>query len=62
MILDGKKVAEKVLEKIASNVAKMDIKPHLAVILVGNDTASQIYVRNKKRAAEKVGIISTIIE
>ena len=62
MILDGKKVAEKVLEKVASNVAKMDIKPHLAVILVGNDTASQIYVRNKKRAAEKVGIISTIIE
>ena len=40
----------------------MDKKPHLAVILVGEDSASQIYVKNKQKAAEKVGIKSTIIK
>ena len=62
MILDGKKTSEKVLKKVADNVALMTKKPHLVVILVGDDIASKIYVKNKKIAAEKVGIISTIIE
>ena len=62
MILDGKKVSEKVLEQVKENVSKKDVKPHLAVILVGNNPASKVYVNNKKKAAEKVGIISTVFE
>ena len=62
MILDGKKVSLKILNKIKEKVSKMSIKPHLVVILVGNDPASKIYVNNKRKAANEVGIISTIIE
>ena len=62
IILDGKKVSEKILNKVKSKVDLMDKKPHLVVILVGEDPASKIYVKNKQKAAEKVGIISTIIE
>lgn len=62
MILDGKAVSLKILESVKERVNKLDIKPHLVVILVGNNSASKIYVRNKKLAAEKVGIKSTIIE
>ena len=61
MILDGKAVSKKVLEGVKSKVEKMDKKPHLVVILVGNEPASQIYVRNKQKAALEVGIKSTIV-
>lgn len=62
MILDGKLVSKKILEKVKSDVDALGKKPHLAVILVGDDPASQIYVRNKKKVAEQVGIKSTVIE
>lgn len=62
MILDGKKVANEILENIKTEVEKLEVKPHLAVIIVGNDLASQVYVRNKKRTANMVGISSTVIE
>ena len=62
MLLDGKTVAEKILNKVKTNVDKMPVKPHLVVVLVGNDEASHIYVRNKQRAAEKVGINSTVVK
>lgn len=62
MILDGKKVSEKILSGVKEKISKMNKKPHLVVILVGNDDASKIYVKNKQKAAEKVGIKSTIIE
>ena len=62
MILDGKKVSEKVLSIVAKKVEGLSKKPHLAVILVGEDPASKIYVRNKQKAADKVGILSTVIE
>ncbi len=62
MILDGKLVSRKILESVKKNVEELGIQPHLAVILVGDDAASKIYVKNKKKAAEKVGIKSTIIE
>ena len=62
MILDGKEVAEKVLNEVKLKVDKMSKKPHLVVILVGNNPASKIYVSNKKKAAERVGIKSTVIE
>ena len=60
LILSGKEVAAKVLAEVKANVAVLREKtgqhPTLAVILVGEDPASQIYVRNKKRAADEVGI------
>jgi len=66
VILDGKKVSEKILENVKNNVSKTlsltKKNPHLAVILVGNDPASKVYVKNKQKAAEKVGILSTVIE
>lgn len=62
IILDGKKVSEKVLSEVKYKVSSMSKKPHLAVILVGDNSASKIYVRNKQRAAWQVGIKSTVIE
>lgn len=62
MILDGKKVANEILDNIKKKVEKLETKPHLAVIIVGNDLASQVYVRNKKKTANMVGITSTVIE
>jgi methylenetetrahydrofolate dehydrogenase (NADP+)/methenyltetrahydrofolate cyclohydrolase len=60
LILSGKEVAAKVLAEVKANVAvlreRTGAQPTLAVILVGDDPASQIYVRNKKRAADEVGI------
>jgi methylenetetrahydrofolate dehydrogenase (NADP+)/methenyltetrahydrofolate cyclohydrolase len=59
-ILSGKEVAAKVLAEVKADVAvlreRTGTQPALAVILVGEDPASQIYVRNKKRAADEVGI------
>ena len=62
MILDGKLVAGKLLEKVKSKVDKMEKRPHLAVILAGDDPASRLYVRNKQKTAREVGIKSTVIE
>ena len=62
MILDGKKVSQAILEDLSKQVSILEKKPHLAVILVGEDSASKIYVKNKKIAAEKVGIKTSIIE
>ena len=61
-LLDGKKVSEKILNEVKASVCKLDKKPHLVVILIGDDPASKIYVKNKQKAAEKVGIKSTIYE
>ncbi len=58
-ILDGKALAERVRQEVARDaaaVAERGITPGLAVVLVGDDPASQIYVRNKGRAAEKAAI------
>ena len=60
-ILDGKAVSAAVKEQIKLEVEALNAKgifPGLAVILVGNDPASQIYVRNKKKACEATGIKS----
>ena len=43
-------------------IANCDIQPHLAVVIVGNDPASHVYVRNKIRSCERLGIKSTHIE
>ena len=62
VILDGKKVSSKILSIVKERVEKLSITPHLVVILVGDNPASRIYVNNKKKTAEEVGIKSTVIE
>ncbi len=61
-IIDGKAVAAAVKEKIRKDAIRFQktskITPGLAVVLVGNDPASKIYVRNKKKACEEVGFKS----
>lgn len=57
-ILDGQKLADKILYQIKKRVVNMKRKPVLAMVLVGKDSASKIYVKNKKTACEKVEIIS----
>ena len=52
MILDGKKLRDKILNNLTDRLSKMSVKPTLAVILAGNDPASRIYVNNKKKTAE----------
>ena len=61
-ILNGKKLSKKILENLKSNIFLLDNKPGLGLIIVGNRKDSMTYVRMKKKACEKVGIISTIIE
>ena len=60
LLLKGKPVAEKVMEELQSTITallpRMGRPPGLAVVLVGEDTASQVYVRIKGRAAKKLGI------
>lgn len=61
ILIDGKAVAAKVKAEAAKeveNLKKKGIAPGLAVILVGDDPASKIYLRNKKRACEETGIYS----
>jgi methylenetetrahydrofolate dehydrogenase (NADP+) / methenyltetrahydrofolate cyclohydrolase len=60
--LDGKRSAARVLEEVREGVerrvAEGKPRPHLAVVLVGHDPASETYVRHKHRDAEQVGISS----
>jgi len=63
VIIDGKKIAEQLRDKIKSDIKKMsdNNKPGLAVILIGEHPASQIYVRNKEKFANEVGINSSVL-
>lgn len=60
--MDGKALAEEIRGEVATGVAEMQQKhsviPGLAAVLVGDDPASAIYVRNKRRACEEVGMVS----
>ena len=62
MIISGKEISTKIKDRLKEEVEQMKNKydrlPKLAVILVGENQASQVYVRNKERACEKVGIRS----
>lgn len=63
-ILDGKQIAKDYRQGLQDQVEALKEKgftPKLSVILVGNDGASQSYVRSKKKAAEKIGMISEIV-
>ncbi|MBY6178222.1 bifunctional methylenetetrahydrofolate dehydrogenase/methenyltetrahydrofolate cyclohydrolase FolD [Staphylococcus warneri] len=63
-LLDGKQIAKDYRQGLKDQVEVLKSKgytPKLSVILVGNDGASQSYVRSKKKAAEKIGMISEIV-
>lgn len=57
-ILNGKQIAEEIKNEIKLEIDNLKIKPCLAVIIVGKNPASQIYVQNKKLACDRVGIKS----
>jgi methylenetetrahydrofolate dehydrogenase (NADP+)/methenyltetrahydrofolate cyclohydrolase len=61
-LLDGKTLAQTLQAEVAAGAAdllhKHGVRPGLAAVLVGDDQASQIYVRNKRRACEKAGLAS----
>ena len=65
-IIDGKAISAEIRSEIRAEseafLAKHGIKPGLAVIIVGDDAASQVYVRNKRRACEEVGFYSEVYE
>ena len=58
ILIDGKAVSLAERELIKEQISKMNVKPGLAVILVGEDPASQVYVKNKKLGCAAVGIYS----
>ena len=62
-IIDGKKIAANVLARLREEVkalADQGVRPGLAVILVGEDPASQVYVRNKEKACQDLGLHSEV--
>jgi len=65
-LIDGKAIAAsvraQVREKVAELTARKGVRPGLTVVLVGEDPASRIYVRNKGKAAEEAGIVSRQID
>lgn len=64
VIIDGKKIAGEIRQEIKKETEKIflekGVKPGLAVIIVGDDPASAIYVRNKEKAAQEVGFNSVV--
>lgn len=62
VIMDGKKLRDKILEELKIKLANLPWVPKLVVISVGDDPASQIYVNNKKKYAEKIGIEAVILK
>ena len=65
-IIDGKAISEQVRQEITQNtkefIARTGVTPGLAVVIVGNDPASQVYVRNKRKACTEVGFYSEAYE
>lgn len=64
-LIDGKKISSDIREELKAKIAKLQeekgVTPGLAVILVGDDPASQVYVRNKERACKETGIYSEVL-
>jgi len=62
LLIDGKAASVDVLERVAQEVASSGVKPGLAVVLVGSDPASQVYVKAKGKAAHSCGFHSVQID
>ena len=65
-LIDGKKTAQDIRNEIKEEVAKMiddgSRPPHLAAVIVGEDPASQTYVKSKEKQAKEVGFTSSLYE
>lgn len=61
IIIDGKKAANKIKANIKKELDVLGVKPTLAIVLAGNNPASEIYVKNKIRQAEEIGITTNLI-
>ena len=61
-LIEGKIVAQKILKNLSEEILYLEKKPSLAVIIVGEDSASKIYVNLKRKKAQELGIISNVIE
>lgn len=59
-IIDGKQIAADIREKLKQKIASLPVAPQLAIVLVGNDEPSLIYVRNKQKAAAQIGLQSQL--
>ena len=59
--INGREVAKNWKDEITKRVSELTVQPHLAVVLVGDNLASQVYVRNKEKACAQTGIRSTVI-
>ena len=57
-ILDGKRVRDEILEELKPRIAKLVRKPGLAVVLVGNNPASEVYVGSKVKTCAELGMVS----
>ncbi len=60
--LKGKPVAESIYNQVKERLKSSGLRPHLAVVLVGEDPASQVYVSHKQKACENLGFKSTLIQ
>lgn len=58
IILDGRKISEEIKNKLKHEISKLDIKPGLAIILIGNDAASKVYISSKVKACQEIGYYS----
>ena len=61
MILDIKTLSDALTQDIRNQVQTLKQKPHLTIVMVGDNSASEVYVRNKLKTCESVGIGSNII-
>lgn len=55
-IIDGKKVSDEIKNKLKEKIEREKLEPGLAIVLAGHNPASEIYVRNKLKASEKIGV------
>lgn len=56
-LIDGRALADSIIEDVAKRIVEDNLEPQLAVVLVGGDSASHIYVNLKEKACERVGIV-----
>jgi methylenetetrahydrofolate dehydrogenase (NADP+)/methenyltetrahydrofolate cyclohydrolase len=61
ILLDGKETAKTLQAQVAAQVATLPSKPHLVVVLVGDNPASQVYVKKKAQMAQKLGLSSDLM-
>ncbi len=62
MKVSGKEVAEVILEKLQKEIKQQNLHPSLAIILAGSDPSSRIYVNNKIKAADRIGVSAKLYE